>query len=243
MPVCTKCKTNKSDNEFDKHKNKRDGHQSWCKQCRKEHRFKNRDEINKKNKERYYDDHEKSLISCKEYRDSHKEQIAKTKKNWAINHKEEKKNHQKEYYENNKKAILAKQKKRRDEHREKDRKYQREYHSNRRQTDPDYYILCSLRREINLALHGINKCARTVELVGIPIHEYKVYLQFTADMNGLRDFDSEHFNGEKFHIDHIVPRSWFNLTDTNQQRECFYFMNTQILRAEDNLDKSNRFCG
>ena len=38
----------------------------------------------------------------------------------------------------------------------------------------------------------------------------------------------------KKHIDHIRPCASFDLTDLEQQRECFYYSNLQPLWQEDN---------
>jgi hypothetical protein len=89
------------------------------------------------------------------------------------------------------------------------------------------------------ALNGISKSAHTMELIGCDIEALKIYLQMTAIANGYTDFDINNYDGRKYHIDHIVPCSWFNMKDPNQQREAFNYKNCQILSAEDNLKKSN----
>lgn len=45
--------------------------------------------------------------------------------------------------------------------------------------------------------------------------------------------------GTEWHVDHIVPCSYFDLTDPEQQRICFNYRNLQPLWAKDNLEKSN----
>lgn len=42
-----------------------------------------------------------------------------------------------------------------------------------------------------------------------------------------------------WHIDHIIPCSFFDLSDPEQQKECFNYKNLQPLWAEDNLSKGN----
>jgi hypothetical protein len=44
-----------------------------------------------------------------------------------------------------------------------------------------------------------------------------------------------------WHIDHIIPCSSFDLTDTDQQRKCFHYTNLQPLWAHENLSKGPRF--
>jgi hypothetical protein len=44
-------------------------------------------------------------------------------------------------------------------------------------------------------------------------------------------------NYGKWHIDHIIPCTKFNLTDPGQQKECFHYTNLQPLWAEENFKK------
>jgi hypothetical protein len=43
-----------------------------------------------------------------------------------------------------------------------------------------------------------------------------------------------------WHVDHIIPCSSFDLTDSEQQKKCFHYTNLQPLWAIDNLKKSNK---
>lgn len=47
-------------------------------------------------------------------------------------------------------------------------------------------------------------------------------------------------NREKWHIDHIIPCSRFDLTDIEQQKICFHYSNLQPLWAKENLSKGNK---
>ena len=49
--------------------------------------------------------------------------------------------------------------------------------------------------------------------------------------------------GTIWHIDHIKPCASFDLTDVNQQMECFNYKNLQPLWAKDNLAKGSTFIG
>jgi len=240
---CTRCHIWKSYNLY--YKFNKNGYRSWCKQCVEDWRInqpkviKDGKECTKcykyKNSNEFYKNKNKSdglscrCITCeKEDRLLRRGDIAIYNKKYKSEHKEEISIKAKEYVGNNREHI---------------NKRENERSKNKRLTNSDFYIAGSVRIRMNLALKGKFKYAHTEELLGIPILEYKQWLQFTADMNGYKDFDINNWNHKKFHIDHIVPCSWFNLIDPNQQRECFYFMNTQILMAEDNNSKLNRFVG
>ena len=44
-----------------------------------------------------------------------------------------------------------------------------------------------------------------------------------------------------WHIDHIRPCTSFDLTDPEQQRQCFHYTNLQPLWAFDNISKSDKW--
>jgi len=45
--------------------------------------------------------------------------------------------------------------------------------------------------------------------------------------------------GTAWHVDHIRPCASFDLSDPEQQRQCFHFTNLQPLWDEINLEKSD----
>lgn len=47
-------------------------------------------------------------------------------------------------------------------------------------------------------------------------------------------------NHGKWHVDHIIPCSKFDLTDPAQQKMCNHYSNLQPLWAKDNLKKRNK---
>ena len=48
-------------------------------------------------------------------------------------------------------------------------------------------------------------------------------------------------NYGEWHIDHVRPCASFDLTDPEQQKQCFHWTNLQPLWAEDNLKKSHKW--
>ena len=70
-----------------------------------------------------------------------------------------------------------------------------------------------------------------MDLVGCSIPELRKRLtqQFLPGMT----WD----NYGKWHIDHIRPCASFDLTDPEQQKQCFHYSNLQPLWAADNLRK------
>ena len=104
---------------------------------------------------------------------------------------------------------------------------------------PHVRIAENLRSRIRIALKQANgtKSARTLELLGCDIEFLRQHLsnQFTEGMT----WD----NYGEWHVDHIKPCSAFDLTDPEQQLQCFHYTNLQPLWAIDNLSKSDKWEG
>lgn len=98
-------------------------------------------------------------------------------------------------------------------------------------TDPDFKLACVLRARLRGAIKNNYKKSSAIELLGCTIDELKEHLsaKFTEGMS----FE----NHGLWHIDHIMPCDAFDLTDPEQQKECFHFTNLQPLWAKDNLSK------
>ena len=105
-------------------------------------------------------------------------------------------------------------------------------------TDLNFRLKHILRARIQKAL--VSGCKRTssTELLGCSIEEYKQYLEskFTEGMN----WDNYGRKEGYWNVDHIKPCSSFNLTDLEQQKQCFNYTNTQPMWWEENLKKGSR---
>lgn len=107
------------------------------------------------------------------------------------------------------------------------------YMQNRRQ-DPLVTLVEALRRRQNNWIKG-NKAGSTQELTGCTWEQVRNHLenQFQPGMT----WDNHGIHG--WHIDHIRPCASFDLTDPEQQKQCFHYTNLQPLWAKDNLAKSD----
>lgn len=103
-------------------------------------------------------------------------------------------------------------------------------------TDPVYAIQRRLRSCLTQALRvaSAKKVASTSTLLGCTGAELKVYLEskFLPGMS----WEERHL----IHIDHIRPVASFDLSDPEQQRQCFHYTNLQPLWAIDNMKKGAR---
>ena len=103
----------------------------------------------------------------------------------------------------------------------------------KRRQDPLQKMIDGQRSRLRIALKQIEKSDETMNLIGCSAIELKEYLEskFTEGMTW------ENRGREGWHIDHIKPCSSFDLSDPEQQKECFHYTNLQPLWAKDNLRK------
>lgn len=111
------------------------------------------------------------------------------------------------------------------------------YNRNKRRTDPMYKLKSNLRTRCGAAIRAakINKSSGTLNLLGCTPEVLKIYLEakFTDGMS----WD----NQGNWHIDHIRPCASFDLTDPEQQKQCFHYTNLQPLWASDNIRKGAKW--
>lgn len=116
--------------------------------------------------------------------------------------------------------------------------YDRKAHNKMYQNNPNYRTATCLRARLGRALanQGAKKYDSTLSLLGCTVGRFRKYIQglFLVGMSW------ENYGHRSWHIDHIRPCSSFDLTDPEQQRQCFHYTNMQPLWASDNLKKSNK---
>ena len=181
--------------------------------------------------------YESSCKTCvKMYRMQHKEDrklyIEKNKEKfqqynteygtkWRIDNNNKQKEYFKQYYQKNKEKINERMK-------------------DKRINNSQFQIANNLRSRLGKALNGICKSAKTLQLLGCTIHDLKYHLEskFTSGMNWYNY--GRRCNTITWEIDHIIPCSYFDLTNPNEQKKCFHYSNLQPLWASDNVRKSNK---
>ena len=112
-------------------------------------------------------------------------------------------------------------------------------HKIRYQEDRNYRLMLGLKGRIQqaLKLQCGRKAYKTAELLGCSIPEFKEWIasQFEDGMS----WDNYGLHG--WHIDHIRPCASFDLTDPEQQKQCFHYTNQQPLWAKDNMAKGAKW--
>ncbi len=182
-------------------------------------------------------------------KDGFKGQCKECRRQEYLNNKEHYLKRNKQRYEENKEEISKKNKIYKEKHREwyrqKDREYylknkeeikerSKQYLYNRTENDIGFKIYQRCRARLYQAVKGYVKSARTLELIGCSVEYLLEHLenQFTEGMTWE--------NYGEWHIDHIIPCSYFDFRKEEHQRWCFNYKNLQPLWAEDNYAKSNK---
>jgi hypothetical protein len=189
----------------------------------------------------------RKTIAHKKWCNENLDSVRSYHRKWEERNLERVKNYMKNFYLKNRDKILAKQKSRRVDNLEYVREIARKsakrnskqrlaYCYKIRKENINVRIANSLRARIRNVLREkhITKINHLKDLIGIPICEFKTYLEskFTEGMNWE--------NYGKWHIDHKIPLSKFNLSDIEEQKKACFFTNLQPLWASDNCSKKDK---
>jgi len=175
--------------------------------------------------------HNKCKLCVKIQNDKHYKDNKETKIKYASDYQKQDKikQYQKEYSQLNHRNYYLKNKQRILE-------YGSKYSKNRYNTDPAFKLSSLLRSRFHHALIGGYKIQSITDLLGCSIEECKQHLeaQFKPEMNWEN-------HGKYWEIDHIKPCASFDLTDIEQQKQCFHYTNLQPLIKKDNRIKSSKY--
>lgn len=112
-------------------------------------------------------------------------------------------------------------------------KLRREHDKVRRKNDPHFRMRQYLSNSINARLAGNRKHLSSLALVGCSTRALRKYIE--SKFKGGMTWENRGMFG--WHIDHIKPCASFNLSDPEQQKECFHYTNLQPLWWWENLAK------
>lgn len=168
-------------------------------------RLGNMDKVRAAQKRRYADNPEKYIATVRRYQKRHAKRVAVQKRRYQINNRE---------------AI-----------RNARNKWQA-----RKMSDLQFRIKKILRGRTGSAIKavdGAKKCAKTTEMLGCSIEDFRIYLESKFEVG--MSWDNY---GKIWQVDHIMPCAIFDLTKPEHQRRCFHFSNMQPLLTEENLRKN-----
>jgi hypothetical protein len=183
----------------------------------KEYRAKHADELRE-----YRAKHrEKMLPVHKAYYHANKEKAAERSKRWHEANPDYRKTHFQKYYHANRDKIKA---------------TKRVYGRKKRQTDPLFRLQSNLRARIHQALKSKKPHSnRTMKSVGCTIEFLKGWLESRWQQG----MSWDNYGNHGWHVDHVIPCKVFDLSDLEQQKQCFNYTNLQPLWAKDNLLKGH----
>jgi len=255
---CTKCGEVKPFSEYHKDKGSKDGHMFSCKSCRKKmaqgllpKRRKKYCNIELQEKEctkcgeiRSFSDYHKNgnRLSChckpcrKKESEANKERDAAVAKAYRKRNAKDISRKNKIRYQEKKDYWSETQKKYRKNNKGKIREQSKIYMRRKRAENATFRYSMNIRSRVSKLLSGVIRSKSTEELLGCTYKEGRQHIenQFAEGMN----WDNYGLHG--WHIDHIMPCASFDLSDPEQQKECFHYTNLQPLWAEDNLKKSDK---
>ena len=117
------------------------------------------------------------------------------------------------------------------------KEYRKKYLESKKE-DTDFMLKKNLRDRIREAVKNqySEKAYKSMELLGCTIQELREHLesQFTEGMT----WDNMGRGG--WHIDHIIPCAFFDLSKPSHQKVCFNWQNLQPLWEKDNCAKGDK---
>lgn len=133
---------------------------------------------------------------------------------------------------------------------EKKKAYNREYkrrpevkkrYVERCKNDPNFGFMENYRKltQRTIKRAGGSREEELEELLGCTIDEARAYIESMWEEGMTWDNNTLH----GWHIDHIRPRSSFDLRKKSDRKKCFHYTNLQPLWARDNLVKGSKYRG
>lgn len=215
MKTCSICGTLKPLDDFHRETRRKDGRRSDCKECVKKSKDARKDKINARRREYYSENTERILNRNKNWRKKNHDKI----KSYQENNQEKRNAQALEYHFNNRDSILKRQK-----------EYRLNSHYEIRKRELKY---C---RDNKAKRHAIWKKRQAAKLKRTPGWLTKEQLKSIEGFY-IAARIMEEVTGKRFHVDHIVPLQGQTVSGLHVP------WNLQILTAEENQHKSNRFNG
>ena len=182
---------------------------------------------------------ENRLSYMKEYREKHKERILKQQRKYKIKNKEKCDERRKEWSCKNRLIKNAKNRIYMQSYTKTDKAIElRKERIKRYEQNISFKLKKNLSGRVRMALiqGQIRKETSTSKLLGCNIDNLKKHLE-SKFQDGMT-WDNMGRGG--WHIDHIIPCSFFDLSKLTHQKICFNWENLQPLWEKDNCSKGNK---
>jgi hypothetical protein len=232
---CSACQQDKPKTDFSPSKTHKYGLHCWCNPCKKQKHnewcVKNKKTLKKKRAEKYALDKEVVKEKRKQYHELNKEEINKRRREQYFSNLEKRQ----EILEQNREYRKKNKNKLRDKDREKERR--------KLKTDPKFKVDLRMGSAIwgDLKFRKTSKKGKSWQmLAGYTKDDLMAHLQ-----SKFKEGVTWDNYGSYWHIDHIVPKSWFKYTSAEDPefRRCWSLENLQPLEAKLNIGKGNLYAG
>tara|TARA_R110002153_G_scaffold3119_1_gene14734 strand:+ start:172 stop:1005 length:834 start_codon:yes stop_codon:yes gene_type:complete len=219
--ICTKCNQEKDLDSFNVQNGRLYNRSSNCKDCKAEYRKKNSKSLQRKKAEYYKENKAACIERSVRWYEENKQLTIERSAQRRINDPEGTAEYMSNYSKKNKDDLTIKR---------------RQYVRKRRNEDESFKIKSNISRRIHHALNGQNKSDSTTALLGCNYEHARAHIesQFTDGMSW------SNWSMTGWHVDHIIPCASFDLTDPEQQRQCFHYTNLQPLWAIENIKKGDK---
>lgn len=232
--ICTKCGLGKPATIEYFHKS-RGGLSSACKVCRavyaKNYKRDNPEKLRESKRKYREGNRDKINAAGKVYRQANKEATNMRTRAWQKSNPDKVRATCRRYREANSEAVRGSVRRYREANPLKVANARRKHYLN----NPNARLAKTLRNRVNSAIKGSLKSASTLELLGCSVEFLKLHLEAKFKKGMAWE------NRRKWHIDHIRPCASFDLTDPEQQRQCFHYSNLQPLWAFENQEKKDKW--
>jgi len=198
---------------------------------------KNKDTILQQHKIRYQENKDVLSIKCKKYYQKNKNIVLQKSKNLYQENKDIKSQQSRDYYQRNKEQCIVRAK----EWSTKNREKINTWFTDRYHNDIQFKLSVKCRSRIRGALKRANNThsKRIETLLGCSLNELRTHLE----KHWLPGMSWDNYTSHGWHIDHIKPCVSFDLTDKEQQKQCFHYTNLQPLWSKDNCSKGSFYNG
>ena len=108
-----------------------------------------------------------------------------------------------------------------------------ERHRWKMRNDPCFLLNCRMRVQLRKSLRGMKAGRQWEQLVGYTVHDLHEHLRRQLP----KGYTPADFFGGRLHIDHIIPKSLFDVTKPEELAACWSLANMRPLPARKNLKK------
>ena len=180
----------------------------------------NKDKILARKRESYLANRERAIAAAKKHYRDNRDEILESRKKYYQANKETIDERKRRYIQANRTVVNARQ-----------RKYVRKQY---RDNNLTFLIPTRLRHRLNKAIKNNYKAGSAVKDLGCSIEEFQLKFEslFTDGMTWGNW-------GTVWHLDHIIPLSFFNLEDETEFKVAVHYTNLQPLQVTDNLKKKD----